>query len=127
MPRVMLMLLALCCILGPTTLVRADVYEQLQGEWIAELEDAPAGREIRLTFVDRQTVRVAILHNGQEMQVREARYEATDTQVTFYYDEDDDEGEQGAWHIDDDGKLHLIDSEEGEEGEEQSELILHRA
>jgi len=123
MTRIATLALALLLSLTAVTAQAGDAIEALAGDWLVESfdgEQTEPGMEMKISFVDDETMKMTITVNGQEVVSEEVRYEATEEGDITVYTEDEPDGESAKWEVADDGKLHITTEEEGE-------MILGRA
>ena len=121
MKRVLPLIAALAMCLSMASAAMAGPSEDLRGEWIIESmfgEAPPPGVEMRMEFVDGDTVKMTMIAGGQEQMSEEGSYTVTEDTLTITMDGDEDVLN---WEIDDDGKLHITSTED-----DGPAIILHR-
>ncbi|MEM9416462.1 MAG: hypothetical protein AAGA29_13450 [Planctomycetota bacterium] len=118
MRRAITPVLALLLVLMNAGVARAQGAADLIGEWHVESYngDTPADNvQMKLVFVDADTMTMVLLIDGEEVSSQDVRYEATDDGVFVRYSEDAPDGAAATWSIDADGKLHLATDDGSEE------------
>ena len=105
-----LTVLALMLSLAATsTALAGEAIQALRGDWLIEPgegEQLPPNMQMKMTFVDDDTLRMTIVMDGQVVGSEEGRYAATaDGKMTMY--EDNGTETDCTWEVKADGKLYL--------------------
>ena len=126
MKRLATLSLAVLLAFTAATTAAAAGAADLIGEWNVESfsgEAPPPNVQMKITFVDADTMTMTVTVDGQELGTEEVQYEATDGGEITIFTEDEPEGDTATWEIGVDGKLTITSNEDGQE----EKIVMGRA
>jgi len=96
-------------LVASSTAHAGEALEALRGDWLIEAgegEQLPPNMQMKMPFVNDDTLRMTIIMAGQVIGSEEARYAATaDGKMTMY--EEGGAETECTWEVKADGKLHV--------------------
>lgn len=96
-------------LVATSTALAGEAIEALRGDWLIEAgegEQLPPNMQMKMTFVDDDTLRMTIIMDGQVLGSEEARYAATADGKMKMYEENGTETDC-TWEVKADGKLYV--------------------
>ncbi|MFI4860416.1 MAG: hypothetical protein ACIAXF_07020 [Phycisphaerales bacterium JB063] len=118
------LMLALMLVLTAATSALAEGAGDLLGGWTVESyngDTPPANVQMKVEFVDADTMRLVLVVDGSEVSSQDARYSATDDGKFMRYPEESPDGISGTWSIDAAGKLRIVNDDGSED------IVMDRA